>query len=264
MKKLILLTCLLSNAAYAVTDFLEIGDKDFKKEKQHESKWLVKLGFDLIQYPTSLPEFEGKHDSVETGEVRNTYGSSLGVARDFNIGSGFSTTLGLSGFYHRDHDKDIGKGAEDIDIDFSETRTSQRIHGGELSISLNYLFENKHVNIQPFLELSGGVGESQVEKEYTRDELPSIETNGTEDYDVVQDESFNYTKIGFGLNFISRYGIVSYVKASMMSLTKTDRETEGESNVFGSAVIKDESSKENGINENESVMSASAGIGYYF
>ncbi len=249
--------------AIAEDNFMEFGNVNFGRDFKEKSKWIIKSGAEYIQYPSSLPEYNGQHEDIKSGEVNDLNGYGLSFGRDFYIGKGFSTTITIGGYYSKTLDKVIGKGAEDIDFDFSQTRTAHLMTSYEASLGLNYIFDYKIVDVQPFIEVGVGAGSVEVEKEYTRVGF-SFETNGAENYNVKTKEDFLQSRISLGVNFISYKGLMSYIKASTLIYSKTNRETNGSIKKFGEATETDVSSKEDNVDETESVTMISIGIGRYF
>lgn len=262
MTRTLLLFFLFSFNTFA-EEFLEFGDKNFAAEKTEESKWMLRSGFQFLSYPTALPEFDGQHDKTQTGDLNDLYGLNLAVGREIYWGAGLSSTLLIGGTYFRGIDRNVGIAAEDIDLDVANTRISSAIYTYEASLSLNYLFDNEVVDFQPFVEFGAGAGNAQVEKEYTRKALPT-ETNGSEDYDIRTDEDFLFSRVSLGLNIISFKGIVTYLKVSALSLSKTNRKTTGSSKLYNSATVVNQNANEENLSESETLTTATIGMGYLF
>lgn len=250
--------------SYAADNFLEFGDVDFGRDFKEKSKWIFKTGAEYIKFPSALPEFDGKHETVKKGEIGELNGHTLSIGRDFYISNGVSTALYITGIYSKTLDKVIGKAAEDIDFDLAETRTAHQLAAYEASVSINYIFDYKIVDIQPFIEFGAGAGSVEVEKQYSRLNITDLETNGDEEYDVSTKEEFAFSRISLGVNLISYKGLMSYLKVSSMQMLKTSRETEGVIKEFGTTTITDVSSKEKDLSETEMVTMVSVGLGMYF
>jgi hypothetical protein len=242
---------------------MEFGNVNFGRDFKEKSKWVFKSGVELINYPSVLPEFDGQHENISDSERNELNGYGLSFGRDFYISNGFSTLLSFGAYYSKTLDTTIGKAAEDIDLDFSETRTAHQLSAYEASVALNYIFDYKIVDVQPFVEFGVGVGTAKTQKEYNSIGLTSV-TNGSEDYDVTVDEDFSLTRISLGVNLISYKGLMSYLKLTSMQISKTDRKTEGSSKAYQSSTVVDISSKETGLKESETVTMVSVGIGRYF
>lgn len=251
-------------SSFAKSNFMEFGNVNFGRDFKDKSKWYLKLGSETIRFASNLPEYKGEHVSVEDGEVDDLNGYGLSFGRDFYLGAGVSTSFSIGAYYSKTLDKIIGKAAKDIDLDFAETRTAHQLTAYEAAVSLNYLFDYKVVDIQPFIEAGIGAGEVITEKEYYRLGIDGFETNGSEEYDVSVRETFALTRISLGVNFISYKGLMSYFKVTTMPLVVSDRETDGQSNVKGSATIIDLNNNESGVNDNKTLTLVSVGIGSYF
>lgn len=246
-------------------DFLMFGDKNFAKEKSEKSKWAFKSGMEYIQYKSSLPEYDGKFETVKKGENHDVFGFGLGIGREFYLGKGISSTFLISGVYQKSLDKTIGKAAEDIDYDLSNIRDANYLYTYEASLSLNYLIDNSVIDVQPFVDFGMGVGYAEVEKEYTKKkEAIADSDNTTEDYDVRTKEDFLFSRIGLGMNFIHFKGLISYVKVSSLIRKITERRTKGSSNLSGTTAVVTYDSKETSIDEIDSLITAQIGMGYMF
>lgn len=254
---------LFCSSAFGVDEFLEFGDKNFAKNKTEKSKWTIRSGFQFIDYPLALPEFDGQHDNTTENDTAGTYGVSFGFGREFYWGAGLSSTLLFSGSYYKSIVKNVGQAAEDIDVEVSNTRLDSQVAMYEASLSLNYLFDNKVVDLQPFVEFGMGAGLANIEKEYTRKELPT-ETNGAESYFARSEEDFIFSRVALGLNLIAFDGFVSFLKLNAYQMVKQSIEVTGESNAFGSATINDLNSEDKDFNQSEQVYSAALGMGYLF
>lgn len=258
----VLLTSLVTSASAA--EFMEFGTKDFKSKKLRDSKWIFDTGANFVQYPTTLPEFTGTHESVKKDSQANIYGLTLGFGREFFLGAGVSTTVKLNGFYSKTLEKNVGQAAEDVDIDLAEKYDVNMVYGTDATISLNYLFENSIVNVQPFVEFGAGTGASRIEKKYSfRGVTGSATASNPELYDIAMEETFNYAKTSVGLNFISNSGIVSYIKATRLGLNVSSRETTGSIQTQGNAKTSADS-KQTNLDESLEVVSASLGMGFLF
>ena len=262
MKSIYLWLFVFSGYLYA-GEFLEFGDKQFASQKSHQSNWTVNTGMQYFQFPQSLPEFNGQHDRTRKGDLSDVYGIQLGIGREFYLGAGFSTSILVGGSYARSITREIGKAAQDIDLDVANVRMDTAVSTYDISLGFNYLIETKGVDYQPFVEISSGIGSARVEKEYTRKALPT-EVNGSEDYDVSSEEEFLHNGLSVGLNFISYKGIVSYLKLSSINLVKTQRETKGTGKLYGSATELNFNAIEEGLSESAQVNTVALGMRYLF
>lgn len=261
MKSMHLLLIALSFTSFLALNanavgFLEFRDDEFKAESVKEKKWLFNIGMEYLQYPTTLPEFKGEHESIKDGENYNVYGLSLGFGREFSLFGNFSTSLKLGGFYAKTMGESVGKASEELDLDLSNVRSDHLVYGGEASASLNYLVENSVLNFQPFFEFGAGTGIANIEKEYVFEGIQG-DRSDAENYDISVDENFNYTRASLGVNFISLKGIVSYVKVTQMFMGLSKRKTKGND---GSSNIDEEDEAP----DSKNLLAASIGFGYLF
>ena len=264
MKKSLLLTMLMASIGTAsAAEFMEFGSKDFKKNKLKESKWIFDTGVNFVEYPVSLPEFSGTHESVKENSNAQIFGISLGFGRELSIGGGFSSTIKVGGFYSKTLEKNVGQAAEDVDIDLAEKYNVNMVYGVDATASINYLIENSVINIQPFVEFGAGTGASEIEKKYSfRGVTGSPTSSAPELYDVSVSEAFTYAKTSVGLSFISDTGIVSYVKATRLALAVNSRKTTGTIQTQGNSKVEAENAAS--AQDELEVMSASLGIGFLF
>jgi hypothetical protein len=242
---------------------MEFGDVNFGRNFNEKSKWVFKSGVEYINYPVSLPEYKGEHETYSDSDSDDLNGYGLSFGRDFYISNGFSTLVSFNFYYSKTLDKKIGKAADDIDFDYASTRSSHELFAYEGSIAINYIFDNKLVDVQPFFEAGFGVGENKVNKEYTTLGFTDI-ANSSEDYDVNVTEEFALSRISIGMNFISYKGLMSYVKLTSVTILKTNRETQGESNLRGTDAVINYDANETGLSESRTMTMASVGIGRYF
>lgn len=260
---LILFLILIPSIGFPKENFLEFGNVNFGRDFKEKSKWVMKSGVELISYPSVLPEFEGEHENIADSEVNELNGYGLSFGRDFYIGKGFSSLITLGAYYSKTLDKTVGKAAEDIDLDFSETRTAHQLTAYEAAIALNYIYDYRLIDIQPFVEFGAGVGSAKIEKEYNSIGLTSV-ANGSEDYDVLVEEEFAFSRVSLGVNLISYKGLMSYIKLTSMQVTKSSRETTGESKAYQSSTVVEIDKKESNLSESSAVTMLSIGIGRYF
>jgi hypothetical protein len=255
---------MLIQPVFAIKDIgmLEAGNKNFTAEKAEESKWLFKVAMEYMKYPTALPDYTGENESVKNGALQDITGMGLGFSREFYIGSGFSANLNIGTFYFKTLNKKIGQATKDYDIEIASVRDGYYVYGYDAAVSLNYIFDNKYVDIQPFVELGLGAGHGEIEKKYNRENIQAI-TDGEELYDVTTDENFTFTKLSFGVNFVGYKGLMSFLKVSSMMMNKTDRKTKGTTSVEGSGDVSIDTNEKN-LTESEAVTTAQLGIGYFF
>lgn len=254
----------LTVSVQAEDGFLEFGSQNFTQEKAKTSKWSFKTGAEYIGYKTNLPEFRGVHDSIRGGEIADVLGLGISFGRDFYLGAGFNASIGIGGTYAKTLARELSNAASDLDVEIANTRKSHLILTGELQGSLGYTFDNKVIDIQPFIEGSIGLGRAELDYQYNRED---IESDGTSDetYKVNSEEVFTLTKLSLGVNFISFKGLVTYVKVTTAMLTINERKVDGRSNIAGTADIVDlDTPKQKKLDEVSFVTMASLGLGYLF
>ncbi len=253
----------MNASVMAANNFMEFGDVNFGRDFKEKSKWILNLGGGLMQYPTTLPEYSGEHQSYKSESTYEINGYNFNIGRDFYIGSAFSISVGLGAFYAKTLDKVTGKAAADIDLDYSEARESFRVVSYEASIALNYLLDYRIVDVQPFIEFGTGAGTSEIKVQYSTLGLTG-EDNSSERYDVTIDEQYTATRLSLGVNFISYKGFMSYFKLSSIQMFKSSRDINGESNLRGTADIVNYDSSDSSLSESKSASMVSLGIGSYF
>lgn len=265
LKNLLIIFSLFSMQAFCASNFMEFGNVNFGRDFKEKSKWLFTLGSETIRYTATLPVYKGEHETIDDKEVNDLNGYSLSLGRDFYIGKGISTTFTLHAYYSKTLDKIIGKAASDIDLNFSETRTAHQLTAYEASLGINYLIDNKIIDVQPFFEVGAGAGQVKVEKQYSRIGFSAPnEIDGSEEYDVSVLEKFAFTRLSLGVNFISYKGLMSYIKLSSAPIVIASRETEGVTNIKGSAIFNKIDKTEKDLNEIQNLGILSIGIGGYF
>lgn len=243
-------------------NFLSFGNKNYAEEKTEKGKWFLKTGMEYLRYQSTFPEYSGKHEEFEENEQEDIWGYGLYFGREIYFGAGISSSITIGAAYHKTLNKEVAKAAEDIDFDVANTRRGHQVLSYEATMSINYLFDNKIVDVQPFIEGGIGLGNARIEKYYQRKPVES--TAAAEEYDVVTEEKFTYTKLSIGVNFISFEGISSYFKVSTILTNISERETTGDSNLFGTTAQVTYDSNETGLNETLSMTMASIGLGYMF
>lgn len=265
MKRLLpfLLLATSSFQAYA-SEFMEFGNKDFKSEKLKESRWKFEIGANYVKYPTKLPAFTGTEKTFQEEEEIPIVGSEIGFGREFQIGGGFSSTFTLHAFYTKSATKDSGIASKTVDLEMASSKTTHEVYGGDANLSINYLFENKVLNVQPFIEFGAGTGASNITGYYNYKGLTgSATTPNPETYDMSLKEKFNYAKSSIGVNFIAGLGFFSYLKVTAMAMNVSERELTGSYKVqSGATTTKDE--KDTNANDSFSMTTASLGFGYLF
>jgi len=243
-------------------NFLSFGNKNFAKEKSKKSKWSFKTGAEYIGYKGSLPRFVGVHDTIRNGDLQDVLGIGFSFGREFYLGRGFALGLGLGLTYAKTLSRDISNAASDLDIEIANTRRSHLFTTGEIQGSISYLFDNKFVDIQPFVEGAMGIGFAELDYEYNRE--PEDGANSDENYRARSDEAFALTKFSLGLNLISYKGLVTYIKVTTAMLLINNRDIDGSVKPAGVTGRTDLSSSSGDIEETSFLTMASLGLGYLF
>ena len=260
---LILFLCGYTLNSFGIEDnFLSFGNDKFSKEKAKKSKWSFKVGAEYIGYKASFPAFSGINDSLRGDELQDVLGIGFSFGREFYLGHGFAFGLGLGITYAKTLSRNISNAAADLDVKIANTRRSDLITTGEIQGSISYLFDNKLVDIQPFLEGAIGFGAAKLDYEYNREDL---ENNGMdESYRANSDEVFTITKLSLGLNLISYKGLVSYIKVTTAMLLYSDQDIEGRFKPAGTTTITDLTPADDAEEKTSFVTMASIGLGYLF
>ncbi|MCT4640950.1 MAG: hypothetical protein N4A33_01545 [Bacteriovoracaceae bacterium] len=257
MYRIVLL--LLSFNAFCI-GFMEIDTlEDRKNFNPKGSKWVLEFGVDYLNYPISLAAFKGQYKNFEASEELNFYNIHLGIGREFYLGKGWSFSVKGGGFYADGQDEELGNGASDIDYIISTTKEKNKMYGTQVSGAINFLFENKSVHIQPFIEFTAGTINTNYQKHYIDKGITSI-TSGVpslpaQNYHADVEEKGTFTRLALGVNFISNYHISSYFKVSQNNVSISDRTSEFSS----SESIVNPTAK-----DSLSFLGASLGIGYLF
>ena len=191
----VILATLISNliiGSALANNFMEFGVDDYETK---ESKWQFDVGIDYLSYPTTMPEFKGEHYKNRDTKNYEVYGLSLGFGRDLFMVGGFSVAAKIGGFYYRSFDNEKGQAAKDIDVELASNRRQHNLYGGTAEMSINYIFEGKKVDIQPFVFGGVGVGQANIEREYSFKGLgttDSAQEADSELYDVSIEDTFSY------------------------------------------------------------------------
>lgn len=251
---------LSSLAASDARNFMEFGNENFDN---HKSAWVFNLGVEYLKYPIVLPSFSGTHHKVKDESEVETGGGYFALGGNIYLGAGISTTLKVGGFLNNNTDREVGKAAEEVDIDLANTKSNYRVNGAEASLSLNYLIESSLINWQPFIEGAVGTGSSLIKEEYNFDGLTTA-TSDDELYKMESKEVFSYNKQSLGVNFISSYGIISYFKVTRTVFNISERELKGSFKKTDAASATTVNQKNKDLEEEYEVMAASIGAGYLF
>lgn len=265
MKKICFLVSIITLSIQAgASEFLEFGAKDFKSKKLKDSKLIFDVGANYMAYPTTLPAFQGAHETIKAQDDYEVYGLGMAFGGELYFGAGFSSTIKVGGFYSKTLNEVTGQAAKDIDIDLAKSSSSHMVYGTEASGSLNYLFETKSVGIQPFVEFGVGTGIADIEKTYEYKGLASSSNPNPEFYNIDLEENFNFARTSVGVNFISATGIVSYVKLSRLGMVVNKREYKGSIQTANDSSRQSQNGKFDDLNESVELMMASLGLGFMF
>lgn len=244
-------------------NLLEFGDVDLNDAKFEAKGWVFNIGAEYLEYPVDFPSFVGDYESIGE-EKKSTWGLGISFGREFNIYGGLGATITLGGFYNKTANKSVGEAAEDIELELSNLREDYAISGAEAAFAIGYSFDYNRILIKPFVEFAAGSGSSIIEIEYTNRGISTSDPDDNEEYDVKVKEEFLYSKASFGLQFISKAGLLSYMKVTNTNLNKTSREITGDSKAQGTSTVEDRSQDKEKIDESISAFSGSVGLGYIF
>lgn len=254
--KIFILFSLLVSSSLMAQEFLEVGDRTFQSQKINSSRWIFDMGADYFNYQAFLPSYDGQHQDIKDDNTYGLYGVSLNIGREFNLTGGLSSTIKLGTFFNKTIESSTGKASDDVDLDMASTKDDHQILGAQASLDVNYLIETDLINLQPFIGMGGGRGQSNFTKVYKFDGLSGASLPA-ENYNVTSEETFNFTKATVGLKLISKKGILSYIQASQINYVKDNRKLSGK--IDGTKINSDES-----INEETSTIIGSIGFGILF
>lgn len=273
MKKILPLIVLLSSTAFAqetpVPDLTNEADlADEKTFNHHKGHWLVSFGAEHIRYDVPF-DYQGAREEFEPGE-RSLWGGRLGLGRQLYLGGGMVATTKLEAFYMGTLFETAINAAPEIETEeFSFTKRTGQIFGGDVTQSLGYLFNAKIKNpflgemailvIEPFVEAGLGYAWAYNRQIYNYD----TGAGGVrEEYSLRVNDTIISNRIGAGVNFTSNEGYFFYVKGTLYNYIDVQRKLEG------SALVDDGSPTDlnkdtEGVNLSSSIIYALGG-GYKF
>jgi hypothetical protein len=219
MKFIFLSLFVISTSAFSA-EFLELGDKSFQAKKLNSSRWVFDMGADYFDYQAYLPSYK------------------------------------LGTFFNKTIESSSGKASEDVDLDLASNKDDHQVLGAQASLDINYLVETSVINLQPFIGMAVGRGQSNFTKVYRFEGLSGASLPA-EDYKVSSEETFNFTKATVGLKLISKTGFLSFIQASQINYVKENRKLSGK--IDGTKV-----DSATNINEENSTIIGTIGFGYLF
>ena len=255
MKFIFLSLFVISTSAFSA-EFLEFGDKSFQAKKLNSSRWVFDMGADYFDYQAYLPSYDGEHQTIKEDNTYGLYGVSLNFGREFNIAGGLSSTIKLGTFFNKTIESSTGKASEDVELDLASSKDDHQILGAQAALDVNYLIETSVINLQPFIGMAVGRGQSNFTKVYRFEGLSGASLPA-EDYKVSSEETFNFTKATVGLKLISKTGFLSFIQASQINYVKENRKLSGK--IDGTKLDSDTN-----INEENSTIIGTIGFGYLF
>lgn len=254
--KLIFLSLLAMTSASFAAEFLEFGDKSFQAQKIESSRWVFDMGADYFDYQAVLPSYDGEHQSIKEDNTYGLYGVSLNFGREFNIVGGLSSTIKLGTFFNKTIESSTGKASEEVDLDLASAKDDHQIFGAQAALDVNYLIETNVINLQPFIGMAVGRGQSNFTKVYRFEGLSGASLPA-EDYKVSSEETFNFTKTTVGLKLISKTGFLSFIQASQINYVKENRKLTG-------TIDNTKIDSDTNINEENSTIIGTIGFGLLF
>lgn len=273
MKKIIPLFALLSFSALAqespapvLANQAELKDEsDFDHHKGH---WIISFGAETIQYDVPF-DYQGKEEKFTPGE-RSLWGGRLGLGRQLYLGGGVVATTKLEAFYMGTLFETAINAAPEIETEeFSYTKRTGQIFGGDVTQSLGYLFNAKIKNpfmeemallvIEPFIEAGLGYAWAYNRQTYNYDTGAS---NVRENYRLRVNDTIISNRLGAGVNFTSNEGYFFYVKGTLYNYIDVQRKLEGTALVDDGTPINLNKATE-GVNLSSSIIYAFGG-GYKF
>lgn len=206
-----------------------------------------------------LHEYDGINHDYKPREHATYLGGGFGIGYNFKLGNGFSTTSEFSAFQLMKRDRNTKKAKEEYDFTVAENSEKHRIYGINISQSLNYTFETKYFNFEPFAQIIIGQAKLSSEVDYFYDD--TIAAN-TEEYHSKIKEDLTTSAFSFGINIISRSGLFSYLKGQKNIFTIGDKEQRTSLRLARSNISS--SSTKVKVNENQDRFSMGLGFGYIF
>lgn len=248
MKKIIPLIALLSSTIFAQEapvpdltnqDVIE-NEKDFNHHKSH---WLVSFGGEQISYDVPF-DYQGDRKKFEPGK-QSLWGGRFGLGRQLYLGEGVVATTKLEAFYMGTLFESAINAAPEIETEeFSYTKKTGQIFGGDVTQSLGYLFNAKMKNpvmgemtylvIEPFIEAGVGIAWALNRQRYNYDTGPG---GVREEYDLKVSDTIISNRLGVGVNATSNEGYFFYLKATLYSFIDVQRKLRGEGMVDDGPLI---------------------------
>lgn len=224
-----------------------------------ERKFFSFIGADLRPY--QLPySVNSNTRTIESSEVA-TYGTTVGIGREFRISDRWSTSSSLSAFFAQGTKEERGlpPEAEELDIEVANFDRDTRMYGAEFSQSISYDFYSGDYIIRPSLSFGLAYGQAANTLDYRFNDF----NDDNEQYTLDVDDSFTTQRVGLELSFFEvGTPLYSFIGASYTTYSISEREFEGQRSVNGSS----STNMDQYIIEAEdtSVITYALGIGYRF
>lgn len=204
-------------------------DTSFNPRKSH---WLTTFGFEGMEY--KLPfAFPGQKNKIKEDNYQ-LYGGRLGFGGELYLGAGFMTSTRVEGYFMGTLFTKAKNAGPDIDnLEFTYTKDSGQIYGGDVVQTLGFLFDMKtknpfieewaYLTVEPFIEAGFGIARAWNKKRYKYDTAPEITENYNHSF---YDELTNF-KLGVGINFTSSSGYFLTLKATQNRYDISKRKSAG-------------------------------------
>jgi hypothetical protein len=214
MKLLVYLSVLLgvSVASHAKFDFFAFESEADVFDNTKSNTQLI-IAANLMQYNPGY-DFNSTTMNLNEREI-NALGSEINLAREIKLSSTFSVAPMLGVFFNRYTKNDQTLASPDLAEVVMSHQESSNVFGAHLGANLAYRIDKSFLGVylQPFISLSAGRGNASTKTNFNYDLTPTQEI-----YNVKITESFNYTRAGVGINFLSEftafYGQVAFYQMS--------------------------------------------------
>jgi len=229
------ISCLVSTT-YAI-DFFEV-ESEVQTKDPRKSHFHFLLHASVYQFEPAY-DFNAQKFNFNDRSV-NALGSDLMFGWKQNIFAGLGLSAHVGGFFQRYTKENTTKASPDLPEVISNFDEQVNLFGAYAGGELGYLFNFKiaRVQLEPFVAAYAGRGKSSTKIDYSYDLSPV-----TESYKAEIDESFNFTRSGFGINFVSNQSWFARIAVFQVNQSVVERTSSGTKTgvAFSSAVTSGES-----------------------
>jgi hypothetical protein len=222
--------------AYAI-DFFEVESEVLTKDPR-KSHFHFLINASVYQFEPAY-DFNAQKFNFSERSV-NALGSDLLFGWKQNILAGLSLSAHIGGFFQRYTKDNKTKASPDLPEVISSFDEQVNLFGAYAGGELGYLFNFKiaGVQLEPFVAAYAGRGKSSTKIDYSYDLSPV-----TESYKAEIDEDFNFTRSGFGFNFVSNQSWFARIAVFQVNQTLVERTSSGTKTgvAFSSSVSSGES-----------------------